>query len=344
MPQPILIPGYDRSAWHDDTYPGVLFDLPMEKGVLHSTEGVSLPTYGPGGTDAPNVTLDPWRRLRWQHHPLNAASRALVNPASTQVSENRDRVWQVEIIGCSDTKWAAKIGRPDRDLDRLTDDDYDWLGEQIALMCDLTGVPPTLTTSRPWLRYPASYGNSAARMSGPEYNAYRGILGHMHVSGNLHGDPKIDRDRMQAAVTRHSAASDPEVAAEQAALNAALAGWPGYVPITVDGVDGDRTALARSQYMATLESLAKQLARIEKQNDDILESLIIPLNAEGRRVFGSDRDSITTGQALAGMGLAARRSEVVLAIAEAEATEAMRKWASDGGPKPGLDRPKGVDQ
>lgn len=264
MPQPILIPGYDRSdtAWHHDTYPGVLFDLPMEKGVLHSTEGVSLPTYGVGGTDAPNVTVDPWRRLRWQHHPLNAASRALVNPTSTEVSENRDRVWQVEIIGCSDTKWAAKIGRPDRDLDRLTDDDYDWLGEQIALMCDLTGVPPTLTTSRPWLRYPSSYGNSPARMSGPEYDAYRGILGHMHVSGNLHGDPKIDRDRMQAAVTRHSAASDPKVAAEQAALNAALAQTPGYVPITVDGVDGPRTALARSQFVATLESLEKQIAEI----------------------------------------------------------------------------------
>jgi len=264
MPQPILIPGYDRSAaWHDDTYPGMLFDLPMEKGVLHSTEGVSLPTYGVGGTDAPNVTIDPWRRLRWQHHPLNAASRALVNPASTEVSENKDRVWQVEIIGCSDTKWANKIGRPDRDLDRLTDDDYDWLGAQIALMCDLTGVPPTLTTSRPWLRYPASAGNSAARMSGPEYDAYRGILGHMHVSGNLHGDPKIDRDRLQAAVTRHSAASDPRIAAEQAALNAALAQTPGYVPITVDGVDGPRTALARSQFMATLDSLAKQLDRIE---------------------------------------------------------------------------------
>jgi len=264
MPTPILIPGYDRSdtAWHDDTYPGMLFDLPMEKGVLHSTEGVSLPTYGVGGTDAPNVTIDPWRRLRWQHHPLNAASRALVNPTSTAVSENRDRVWQVEIIGCSDTKWAAKIGRPDRDLDRLTDDDYDWLGEQIALMCDLTGVPPTLTTSRPWLRYPSSYGNSPARMSGPEYDAYRGVLGHMHASGNLHGDPKIDRDRLQAAVTRHSAASDPKVAAEQAALNAALAQTPGYVPITVDGVDGDRTELARSQYMATLESLEKQIAEI----------------------------------------------------------------------------------
>ena len=140
--------------------------------------------------------------------------------------------------------------------------DLDAIGEQIALMCDLTGVPPILTTSRPWLRYPSSYGNSPARMSGPEYDAYRGILGHMHVSGNLHGDPKIDRDRMQAAVTRHSAASDPKVAAEQAALNAALAQTPGYVPITVDGVDGPRTALARSQYMATLESLEEQIAEI----------------------------------------------------------------------------------
>ena len=158
--------------------------------------------------------------------------------------------------------WYVEGVDTDRDLDRLTDDDYDWLGEQIALMCDLTGVPPTLTTSRPWLRYPASYGNSAARMSGPEYDAYRGVLGHMHVSGNLHGDPKIDRDRLQAAVTRHSAASDPKIAAEQAALNAALAQTPGYVPLAVDGIDGPRTALARSQLMATLESLAKQIAEI----------------------------------------------------------------------------------
>lgn len=81
--------------------------------------------------------------------------------------------------------------------------------------------------------------------------------------------------------------------------------------------------------MATLDSLAKQLDRIEK-------SLTVPLSDEGQRVMGTERDSLTVGQVLGGTALASRRAEVVLAVAEPEATEAMRKWASDGGPKPGI--------
>ena len=41
MPQPILIPGYDRTAWFADDYPQSL--VTPEKVVLHSTEGGTLP-------------------------------------------------------------------------------------------------------------------------------------------------------------------------------------------------------------------------------------------------------------------------------------------------------------
>jgi hypothetical protein len=81
--------------------------------------------------------------------------------------------------------------------------------------------------------------------------------------------------------------------------------------------------------MATLDSLAKQLDRIEK-------SLTVPFNDEGQRVMGTERDFFTVGQVLGGTAFVSRRAEVVLAVAEPEATEAMRKWASDGGPKPGI--------
>lgn len=256
MPEPILIPGCDRTAWFADDYPQPL--VTPEKVVLHSTEGGTLPSYS-GGASAPQVTLDPWRRRRYQHFPLNMPARALLNPASTPVSENRDGAVQIEIIGYSDGNYAVKHGNAEYDLDRLTDDDYDWLGQEIAAICEATGIRPVLT-DKPWIEYPASWGlHTPSRMSSAEYDSFRGICAHKHVSGNDHGDADLDPDRLQAAVTRHSAASDPKIAAEQAELNAALAGWPGYVPLTVDGIDGPRTALARSQFMATLDSLAKQL-------------------------------------------------------------------------------------
>lgn len=326
MPQPILIPGYDRSAWFADDYPQSL--VTPEKVVLHSTEGGTLPSYS-GGASAPQVTLDPWRRRRYQHFPLNMPARALLNPASTPVSENRDGAVQIEIIGYSDGNYAVKHGNAEYDLDRLTDDDYDWLGQEIADICEATGIRPVLT-EKPWIEYPASWGlHTPARMSSAEYDSFRGICAHKHVSGNDHGDADLDPDRLQSSIDRHSGNADPKIAAEQAALNAALADWPGYVPLTIDGIDGPRTALARSQFMATLDSLAKQLDRIEK-------SLTVPLNDEGQRVMGTERDSLTVGQVLGGTALASRRAEVVLAVAEPEATEAMRKWASDGGPKPGI--------
>ena len=48
--------------------------------------------------------------------------------------------------------------------------------------------------------YPASYGNSSARMSSAEYDRFNGWLAHLHVSGNAHGDITLDAPRLKRAV------------------------------------------------------------------------------------------------------------------------------------------------
>ena len=260
----IVMPGYDTRYWFADDYPQPLFN--PEKVILHSIEGASMPTYR-GGADAPQVTLDPWGRQRFQHYPLNMPGRALVNPDSTPVSENRDGAVQIEIYGCSDSAWAVKIGRPDRDLRLLTDDDYDWLGREIAAICEATGIRPVLT-DRAWPEYPASYGaGNGVRMTSAEYDAFRGIAGHMHVPGNLHGDVTLDPKRLQAAIDRHTTAADPDpkVLARQRELVAAGL----LTPADVDGIDGPRTQAAWRRYMATLDDISSQLARLIDRVDTI---------------------------------------------------------------------------
>jgi hypothetical protein len=174
--------------WYADTFPGV--DMGgVDKVLLHSTEGSSWPTYaddnGVAGAKAPQVTYHATGHRWRQHFPLNRSARALMDPQGTPVRENRDKVVQVEIIASADRRYAAKHGLLYvEDLDQQAIDD---LGEFIAFMHREWGVP--LVKAPLWLPYPQSYGNSDARMTSAEYDAFRGVLGHMHASGNLHGDP-----------------------------------------------------------------------------------------------------------------------------------------------------------
>ena len=70
--------------------------------------------------------------------------------------------------------------------------EYLFLARILAWFHTEYGVP--LTSTVRWLPYPQSYGKTnGQRLSGPQYDAYRGILGHQHVSSNDHGDPgRID--------------------------------------------------------------------------------------------------------------------------------------------------------
>lgn len=196
-------PGADMTRFYGHGGYSGIDQTRLEKIVLHSTETSAkwgCPGYA-GGGNAPTFTINPWPGYRkiWQHFDTNESARALLNPSSTPVSENRDGVCQIEIIGYSDARTAKTYGY---DLRTLTDDDYAYIGRLVGWIAREWDVP--LVTPDLWPPYPASYGNSEARMTSREYDAFTGVLGHLHVSGNSHGDPTIDPAKIIAAAKSHA--------------------------------------------------------------------------------------------------------------------------------------------
>lgn len=224
----IYYPKADRtSQWFAGTFPGTLMSDPLEKLLWHTTEGSNWPSYernGVKGSVAPQVTYHARAHAFHQHFPINRSARALQDPQGTSVKENRDGVVQVEIVASADRAYAAKHGLLYiADLDEQSIDD---LGEFSAWLKREWGVP--LEKAPIWLPYPASYGNSDARMTSAEYNAFRGHLGHMHASGNSHGDPgafPIDRVLAAARGTTPGKDDDDVALTDAERQNLGKAAW-----------------------------------------------------------------------------------------------------------------------
>lgn len=195
-------PGASRAYDYSNKYDGSPID--PNCGVLHTTEGTTLPSYG-GGASAPNITIKPniaKKKLEfYQHYPFNRSARALVN-ASGGVETNTSNVVQVELVGTCDAKhktsWnGAKAGKDYIYWPDAPDWALDGLAAFLAWQYKNNGIP--LSGPSMWLAYgidprrpgvtPASYGNSPARMSFAAWNAFQGWCGHQHVPENHHGDP-----------------------------------------------------------------------------------------------------------------------------------------------------------
>jgi len=158
----------------------------ITKLLLHSTETQGWPVYQ---TFDPQFTYDPCKHLWRQHMALPLSASTLADPSRTAVRENRDDVVQVEIVGyCDPQRWPVYGKNVEKmDAQAITD-----LGEFAAWLADEWELP--LKTTVQWVSYPKSYGtNAAQRLTGPQFDAYTGLLGHQHASGNSHGDPgRID--------------------------------------------------------------------------------------------------------------------------------------------------------
>lgn len=155
----------------------------ISKLILHSTESAGWPSYP---DFAPTLTYDPWKHQWRQHMPLNKSATTLSDPSSTAVRENRDDVVQVEIVGYCDPAAVKKYGH---DVTNLDDQAVADLAAFIAFLHTEWSLP-LVSVPKKWLPYPSSYGSSGGqRLSGSAYDAFKGILGHQHVSGNDHGDP-----------------------------------------------------------------------------------------------------------------------------------------------------------
>lgn len=160
------MPGVSKLLWHTTETPG------------------GWPGYS-GGASAPTLTYDPWKHQWRQHFPIDGSSRALIDSPSTAVAENRDSVVQVEISAYCDPKLAAKYGHAVWNIDDQALND---LADFVVFLHKEWGLP--LRNAPVWYPYPKSgWKDSDIRMSGPEYDKFTGILGHMHASSNFHGDP-----------------------------------------------------------------------------------------------------------------------------------------------------------
>ena len=174
----------------DEEYPNQTYVGGKPIGLLHSTETDTWPGYG-SGSSAPHLTLrfDPKARTiaARQHFSTTRPSRALVNKDGG-VQTNNAQVFQIELIGSCDLTFATKHGYlylPD-----LLEEAWarDALAAVLAAVSASLGIP--LTSSVVWANYPGSYGEKAAqRLTGAQWEAYSGWLGHQHAPENDHGDP-----------------------------------------------------------------------------------------------------------------------------------------------------------
>lgn len=193
---PQKIPFASQAYFYGNTYEGSAMESNVV--VLHTTEGTSLPSYS-GGSVAPNVTAVPDfanKKLKWyQHFDVDRSARALVN-ASGGVETNTLNAFQIELTGSCDPARKTSWGSLRAGEDYLYwPDAPDWalagVGELLAWLNANHGVKLQSTVT--FKAYPASYGTSnGVRLSGAQWTAYYGVLGHQHVPENcVHPDTEI---------------------------------------------------------------------------------------------------------------------------------------------------------
>lgn len=222
---PQKYPGASTAYWWQQTWGGSAMESNV--GVIHTTEGRTVPNYG-GGASAPNFTAlpdIPNKRLRWyQHFDFDVSSRALVNKAGG-VDTNTANAVQIELVGTCDERKAETWDGKRAGVDYIFwPEAPDWALAELARFVkwahDEHGIQLRSTVT--WKPYNkgqvgGSYGANGVRLTGAQWNAYYGWLGHQHVPENDHGDPG---DLDFARVLAHATGIQPAPLEEDMALNA----------------------------------------------------------------------------------------------------------------------------
>ncbi|MFT2014581.1 LysM peptidoglycan-binding domain-containing protein [Streptomyces sp. 796.1] len=194
---PQKYPGASTTYWWQSRYGGTAMESNV--GVIHTTEGWSVPDYGRGAS-APNFTALPdikAKRLVWhQHFDFDVSSRALVNRAGG-VETNQLNAVQVELVGTCDERHAESWSGRKAGVGYLFwPEAPDWalaeLGRFVRWAHDHHGI--RMQSSVTWKAYKkgqvgGSYGANSVRLTGAQWLNYYGWLGHQHVPENSHGDP-----------------------------------------------------------------------------------------------------------------------------------------------------------
>lgn len=173
----LYLPGFER--WPISGRPGVNYDEPNDpKALAHTTQGSSIE----GAVSAyaaypPQLIVDPWKRRKVQHIPLNLGGYALWNEDADD-----SRCIQIEIVGFAENAhtWPDEVLR--------------WLGEEVARpLHEYAGVPYTVVwkgfKAPHQVNYMLATSSSPLRLTQAELDAFSGWLGHQHIPGDDHWDP-----------------------------------------------------------------------------------------------------------------------------------------------------------
>lgn len=169
-----------KTQWWENNFSRATFTK-VEKLCLHSTETTGWPSYD-AGAKAPTLTYFCKTRQWRQHNFINTSARALVDPTTTPVRENRDNVVQIEIIGYADEIIGKQVGGVL--ISQMTDDNLKDIADFWRWLNAEWGCPIQNT-----LEFPAYRPYKNVRLTSAQYDAYRGLCGHAHVPGNSHTDP-----------------------------------------------------------------------------------------------------------------------------------------------------------
>jgi len=173
-----------------------------------------------------------------QCQPMDTGARTLEAPGGIATNRFGSVHQQVEVVGYARQPWTSD----------LTPEGKAGLARGLEFF-RTWGIPDQWAFDAPPPAYP---GPGVQRA----YPSRSGHAYHAGWIGNDHGDPGAIAAPWEVAPP---AAADPAVLAEQQTYNRALAGRPGWTPIPEDGIPGPLTNAAKEIYMATLDSLAKQL-------------------------------------------------------------------------------------
>lgn len=177
----ILLPGYEQIPIIGCTGPGTYrFGTPW-KIVLHTTE--SPFGSGPGVINlfkgqpcsTPHFMIDPGTGRKVQFIPIDYSAAAL-RGGQGGYETNRAHAVQVEICG-----YAQEAGG-------WSDDVLRFIGSWIADVC--RAVPVNLANvTRSDYQGTVAIASSPYRMTGPQFEAFDGVCGHIDVPFNDHYDP-----------------------------------------------------------------------------------------------------------------------------------------------------------
>jgi len=279
------------AQWYQPSYPNAEVFSHLEKFVLHSTETEGWPSYD-GGAKAPNATYHPRLREIRQHFYSDRSSRALQDPDSTLVRENRDDVFQLEIVAYSCKSCADQVGG--LWIANLTPTHIEDIADIIVELHEDLQLPTSSTVK--WAE--GDTGDPGlTRLTSSQYDAYRGILAHMHVPGNSHYDVGGFRySRLETAIEERMGLSSEDkvwLSAEiKKQAREALKADMGYVSPGVakwaadNGLDSNVEPRRMEEYIwkevytgdptAPIGNLPATLKRIE----DVLQEIKTTVNAQ----------------------------------------------------------------